>query len=367
MRILIDIGHPAHVHLFKNFYSGMISRGHDCLVTVREIPSAIRLLQIYKIPFISIGSKSDGLLKKAINQVYYNKQIYSIVRDQKIHIGLGTSITLAHVSAVSGMKSLLFDDDDDKVQPLMTLFGHPFADHVVSPDSLRGKRRKRDTVFYNGYHELAYLHPEIFTPDESVLAEIGISPGETYFILRFNAFKAHHDRSAKGLSDTQKIKLVNYLEQHGRVIITSESDTEDSLKKYLLKISPEKIHSLIYFSKMLIGDSQTMTSEACTLGVPSLRCNTFAGQLAVLEEEEKKYGLTYSFRPDEFENLMARLDSLLSNNFLHDEWQAKRKRMLIDKINVTTFMIWLVENYPDSIKLMKENSEYQSRFGSRDH
>jgi len=356
MRVLIDIGHPAHVHLFKNFYSEMISRGHDCLVTVREIPSAIRLLQIFKIPFISIGSKSDGLLKKAMNQVYYNKQVYSIVRDRKIDIGLGTSITLAHVSAVSGMKSLLFDDDDDKVQPLMTLFGHPFADHVVSPDSLRGKRRKSNTVYYYGYHELAYLHPEIFTPDQSVLADLGISRGEIYFILRFNAFKAHHDRSAQGLSDPQKIQLVHYLEQHGRVIITSESATNELLRKYLLKISPEKIHSLLYFSKMLIGDSQTMTSEACALGVPSLRCNSFAARLAVLEEEEKKYGLTYSFRPDEFESLMARLDSLLSNDFLHDEWQAKRKRMLNDKINVTAFMIWLVENYPESIKLDERES-----------
>ncbi len=57
-----------------------------------------------------------------------------------------------------------------------------------------GKQEKTGTLFYPGYHELAYLHPRRFTPDRGVLAEAGISEGERYFVLRFNAFKAHHDK-----------------------------------------------------------------------------------------------------------------------------------------------------------------------------
>jgi len=36
--------------------------------------------------------------------------------------------------------------------------------------------------------------------------------------------------------------------------------------------------------------------------------------------------------------------------------------MLSDKIDVTAFMVWFVENYPESAKIMKENPEYQWSF-----
>ncbi len=36
MKILVDIGHPAHVHLFKNMAHEMIKKGHEFFFTVRE-------------------------------------------------------------------------------------------------------------------------------------------------------------------------------------------------------------------------------------------------------------------------------------------------------------------------------------------
>ena len=36
MNILIDIGHPAHVHLYRNFYSEMKAKGHNLHVTVKN-------------------------------------------------------------------------------------------------------------------------------------------------------------------------------------------------------------------------------------------------------------------------------------------------------------------------------------------
>ncbi|MBE0673893.1 MAG: DUF354 domain-containing protein, partial [Bacteroidales bacterium] len=294
MRILIDIGHPAHVHLFRHFYHEMKQRGHEVTVTVKEIDSAQRLLGLYGIPFISLGSKSDGLMKKAFRQLLYDLRMLRLVRREKTDIGIGSSVTIAHISRLSRMKSIMMDDDDDAVEPLMTAFGHPFTDLVVSPDSLKGRRRKRGTVFYPGYHELAYLHPNRFTPDRSVLADAGLSANDRYFVLRFNAFRAHHDKGAMGINQEQKIQLVRFLEGYGKVIITTEKEASPEFARYMISVSPEKIHSLIYYSTMFIGDSQTMASEAAVLGVPSLRCNSFAGLLSSLEEEEKKYGLTYA-------------------------------------------------------------------------
>lgn len=364
MKLLIDIGHPAHVHLFRNFYSEMTKRGHKITVTVKEIASAKRLLELYGIPYVTLGLKSDSLLKKAFNQLLYDLRMLMLVWKERTDMAIGSSPTIAHVSRLSRMKSVMLDDDDDVVEPLMTAFGHPFTDLVVSPDSLRGSRKKKGTLFYPGYHELAYLHPNWFSPDPGVPTEAGLAPGEPYFILRFNAFKAHHDKGAAGLNMDQKLQLVRMLEGYGRVLITTEKEMPPELMQYRLSVSPEKIHSLLFYATAFIGDSQTMASEAAILGVPSLRCNSFAGMLSSLEEEEKKYGLTYAFSPDRFEGLTNRLKELLANPGLKEEWQRRRMAMLSDKIDVTSFLVWLAEGYPGSAEAAIKDPDSLKQFGN---
>jgi len=46
----------------------------------------------------------------------------------------------------------------------------------------------------------------------------------------------------------------------------------------------------------------------------------------------------------------------------HEQFQLRRQKMLLEKIDVTAFLVWFVENYPESAKIMKENPEYQWRF-----
>jgi len=362
MKILIDIGHPAHVHLFKYLIEQFRMNGNEPLVTVRDIPAAKELLNIYEIPYINLGSKSASLKGKLINQFKYNLRLNKIVKENRIDLAIGTSITIAHVSKISKVKSIVFDDDDDNVQPLMTRFGHPFADIILSPDILKRKGRKKETVYYSGYHELAYLHPNRFNPEPLVLKEAGIKDGESYFILRFNSFKAHHDIGVQGLSIETKWKLVNLLSKHGKVFITTERNIDPEFETFLINISPNKIHSFIYYSTMLIGDSQTMTSEAAVLGVPALKCNSFAGELSVPNEIENKYDLCYSYKPEHFDKMLHKTEELLKRDNLKQEWQIKRKNMLNDKIDVSGFFIWLVENYPHSVKEFRENPNIQFQF-----
>ncbi|MCK4889664.1 MAG: DUF354 domain-containing protein, partial [Candidatus Aminicenantes bacterium] len=331
-------------------------------ITVKDIPAAKELLGNYGFDFIELGSKKDSLFMKGVSQLKYNWRILNLIKKNNIDIGIGTSLTLAHVSKLSKLKSIILDDDDDDVQPLMTKYGHPFADYVLSPDVLEGKRKKKDTLYYPGYHELAYLHPNHFKPDPDVLKEIGMNVGENYFILRFNAFKAHHDVGVEGLSLENKRKLINLLKKEGEIFITTEKEIDSEFKKYQLKVSPEKIHSLMYYATMLIGDSQTMTSEAAVLGTPAIRSNSFVGKISYLEEEEQKYALTYGFKPDQFEEMIIKIEELLAQQDLNGVWAKKRDRMLSDKIDVTSFLVWFVEEFPESVKIMKNNPQYLKRF-----
>ncbi|MHC1703474.1 MAG: hypothetical protein AB9846_06155 [Tenuifilaceae bacterium] len=43
-------------------------------------------------------------------------------------------------------------------------------------------------------------------------------------------------------------------------------------------------------------------------------------------------------------------------------FQDNRRKMLEDKIDVTAFLVWFIEHYPDSAKIMKEDPDYQNSF-----
>lgn len=362
MNILFDIGHPAHVHYYRNVVTELLSKGHKVTWTIKEIEVVRQLLNHYGFSYHVFPKKSDSLVGKTLMQLRYDWMLLQLCWSEQIDIAIGTSVSVAHVSKLSRVNSIMFDDDDDEVQPLVTKYVSPYASTLVSPDVLRGKRKRKDTLFFPGYMELAYLHPKRFTPNPLVLHEIGVNKGEPFFIMRFNAFKAHHDVGIKGLSLEQKLKLIEILKPHGKIFITTERNIEPELRQYQMSVSPEKAHSLLAYAKIFIGDSQTMTSEAAVMGIPSLRCNSFAGRISYLEEQENRYGLTFGFLPDHFDKLLTKLNELLCNPNLKAEWQEKRQRMLNDKIDVTSFMFWFIETYPASVDQITDNSEFWTQF-----
>ncbi len=362
MNILIDIGHPAHVHYYRNMAKELELRGHKITWTVKDKSIAKTLLECFGFNYITLPAKTDGLIAKTLKQVQYDLKLLKICHKEKIDLAIGTSITVAHVSRVSRVKSIIFDDDDDYVQPLVTKYVHPYADTLLSPDALLNKRKRKDTVFYPGYHELAYLHPKRFNPDPSILDELGIRYGETFFIMRFNSFKAHHDFGVRGLSIQQKLELVKILKPLGKIFITTERNIEPELNEWQIKIEPQKIHSLMAYATLFLGDSQTMTTEAAILGTPALKCNSFAGRLSIPNEIENSYRLCYSFLPDQFEKLVKKIKELIEIPNFKNEWLNRRENMLCDKIDVTAFWEWLINDYPDSISQIKEEPEFWEQF-----
>ena len=112
MNILFDINHPAHVHLLRNTYFLLAQNGHQVMVVVKEIPSAMKLLDLYGIPFLNIGKKDDALMKKGLDQLVYDRRLLKLARKHGIEMGVGSSINIAHVSELCKMKSIVLDDDD---------------------------------------------------------------------------------------------------------------------------------------------------------------------------------------------------------------------------------------------------------------
>lgn len=353
----MDLSHPAHFHLLRNTIAECRKNGHNVFITVKNDPIIIKLLENYQLEYTLLQKKSDTLTGKAFKQLGYNYKLWKFVKRNNIHLGFCSSFTMTQIAPFSRMDAILLDDDDDEVEPLVAYLGHPLAKAVLSPDCV--KRKIKNLISYKGYHELAYLHPARFTPDESILTEIGLKTDDVFFVLRFNAFKAHHDSAIKGISLNDRRKLVQLLEKKGKVFISVEREIEPEFQKYQINIPNEKIHSLLYYAYMFIGESQTMTSEAAVLGTPSIRCNSFAGRISYLDEQESKYQLTFGFKPDETVKMFQKIDYLLSLPNLKMLWSQRRNNMLCDKIDVTDFFVQFIEDYPRSLKFKKmKNSNH---------
>ncbi len=347
MRIVVDINHPAHVHYFKHFVWEMESRGHEVLITASEKDISYRLLDLYGFSYTKIGNYGRSIAEKMIKIPILDLRMYLAVREFKPDIFLGFgSIRAAHVSALMRRPYLALDDSEPS--PYEHMLFVPFADAILTPTSFRkdfGHKHKK----YEGYIELAYLHPEYFSPDPSVLDDLGESVDSSFVLCRFVAWQAMHDVAKSGFSLEEKVRLVSRLEQHARVYISSESPLPTELEPYRITISPEKIHHMLYYARLFVGDSQTMSTEAALLGTPAVRCNSFVGQedMGNFIELEEKYGLLYNSADSKMALDMA--VGLLNDQTSKEAWRRKRQRVLSDKINVTGFLIWFVEHYPESL------------------
>lgn len=361
MNILIEIGHPAHVYKLLYTIKKLEEEKHKIVVVTKDVHSVTTLLTSFGIGYTVIGVKKDSLWLKATMQLWYNLRCFLIFKKEKINLMIG-GLSVAYLTRLTGCPSILFDDDDDDAEPLLVKYVHPYVSEILSPSPLTGTRARKDTIYYSGYHELAYLHPNHFSPDDSIFEEIGLKKGEPYFVLRFNAFKAHHDIGVHGLSTEIKRELIHLLEKKGRVFITAERNIDEEFKKYQLSLSPEKVHSLLYYATMFVGDSQTMTSEAAILGTPAVKCNTFAGKLSIPNELEEKYELCYAFLPEESDKMLLKVKDLLNIPQLKNLWNERKQKMLGDKIDVSAFYFWFIENYPESGKTMHQHSDYQYTF-----
>lgn len=359
MKILIDIGHPAHVHLFKNFAKEMLSKGHGLLFTCREKEFEKYLLNYYGFHFKSFGEKYSSLLGKVWGIIEFDLKEFVTGINSKPDIFLSHgSIYAAHASFVLGKSHISLEDTFNFEQ--IRLY-KPFTDAILTSDYFHPLKSEK-VIKYSGYHELAYLHPNRFSPDQSILHELGVGVKEKYVILRFVSWKASHDLGHKGISFENKLKAVKAFEKNSKVFISSEAELPKELRSYQLRISPHRIHDAIAYASMLFGESSTMAEEAAMLGTPSVYLyneNTF-----YTKHLEEKYGLLYNFSETEEDQKKAieKASELIKATGVKGEWSLKRQKMLSEKIDVTAFLVWFVENWPESFRIMKDNPEYQERF-----
>ena len=137
---------------------------------------------------------------------------------------------------------------------------------------------------------------------------------------------------------------------------------DKKFEPFRLNIDPLDIHHVMSFADMFIGDSQTMAAESGVLGVPFIRFNDFVGRIGYLNQLENTYKLGFGINPSEPTHLLETISELLVMQDRKLVFQNRRKEMLYKNINVSSFLLWFIENYPGSITVIKNTPEFQNRF-----
>jgi len=358
MRIVFSVSHPAHVHVFKNTIWKLQDRNHEVFICAREKEITIDLLKKFGFSFTVVSKTKSSRMHLIIEQVQRIIRFKRILDTFKPDLTISTmDPSLALASRMMGIPYYCFADTEHANASIKGAL--PFTRAVLTPSCFRKKIGLKQ-ICYNGYHELAYLHPNRFTPNPTVLNEIGLTEDDPFIIVRFVSWEASHDIGQHGIRN--KVGLVKRLEQYGRVLITSEGALPRELQPYQIRVSPEKMHDLLYYATLFYGESATMASECAVLGTHAIFCD-FAGR-GYTDEEERVYDLVYNFKLDESsqEKSIGKAVELLQDPNLKKKGREKQKRLLNDKIDVTSFMVWFIENYPESVAIIKRNPDLQEQF-----
>jgi len=347
MRILFVVGHPAHVHLFRNAIIELMERGHHVQIAAVDKESTLMLLAAYNLQYVVFGRNDPNMGLKILDTPRKDYRFLRLLRESATEIVVSTgSPYAAQASALRGIPHIAFSDTEIAVVVLRAMM--PFTDAVCTP-SVFSKDLGLKHVRYAGYKELAYLHPSRFTPQASVLDLIGASRDERLIVVRFASWDSSHDSRADGLAfrdPAEILSFIHHLGTYGRVLITSERKLPSELGRFVLEIPLERIHDLLFYSSLYIGEGATMASEAGVLGTPWIFISN--ASRGYLDDQEQKYGL--GFWETLPEGAIDRVKEIFAFPDLKRSWAVKREALLRDKIDVTDFIVGFIEDWPGSFE-----------------
>jgi uncharacterized protein len=359
MKFLIDIGHPAHVHYWKNLVWKLQERGHKVLFTTMDRDVTIALLENYGFEYISVGRGFKSLPGKIWGLFWFSIRILLISLKFRPDFYL-------HASPYIGLSALLLrkpfialEDTYNMEQVRLYL---PFTSCVITGDYNHPSLGKRE-LRLKAYLELLYLYPKYYQPKEEIHELLGINPGERYVILRFVAWKASHDIGQKGISSENKLKIVRELSKYAKIFISSEAELPSELSSYKLKIPPDQMHNALFHADLLFCESFTMASECSILGTPSIVVHSQTW-CYLLQDQMKKYGLVniFSASKDDQEKAIQKAIDILKLDNSKSNYQKASKQLIDEHIDFTGFLMWFIESWPESYNKIKKDPSFQNSF-----
>lgn len=320
MNILFDLNHPVDVNFFKNAIKILSKSGHNIVITYRNRGRLGKIVKFELGEFapIKIGQHQKTFIKKITGQLTRDLKFLSFQRRKKIDISVCFGATNAIASWLNGIPYLAFDDDFEYKIPFY--HANLFSTRHIMPAYI--PVNKKNIHHYNGFKELAYLHPRYFSPRVDELKRYELLPGKYVFIREIANVSLNYQKQNLLLT-----KIVNFIKNLGLEIVLS---LENKDLKYLygrdciiLKEPVKDIYSLMRFALFVISSGDTVAREAVLLGTPAIYTG---GRSMAVNDELIKSG--FMFKENKLENIINQIVKLSIKSE-----KERMKRPVADKIN----------------------------------
>ena len=153
-KIIIDIGHPANVHLFKYIVRDLNKLEWEVLFTVTAKDVTISLLNAYKLPYIIIGITQSKILLKLIYELWLIiKYIYLLYNRKPCIIISRGSIHSLISSFFLGIDHIVFSDTETAIY--INKITKILANAILTSDTYLHYYGKKQ-IRFPGYKEIEY-------------------------------------------------------------------------------------------------------------------------------------------------------------------------------------------------------------------
>jgi len=328
--VVVTIQHPAHVHFYKHTIRELERRNHDVHLFVVSKDVATDLLDAYGFEYEVLGERGPRYTLPA-RQAAVEYRLWRAARrlQPDVMTAIG-GVAVSHVAPLVGARSVVFTDTEHATVSNRIAF--PFADEVLTPDCYDADHGSNQ-VRYAGCHELAYLHPDRFRPDPSVLGEVGLTRDDRFVVLRHGGWGAVHDVGDGGFDDVAEV--VHRIESAGvDVVLSSESTHPPEVADRGIDLEPDRMHDLLAYADLFVGESGTMSLESAVLGTPAVYIHTARPGIV---DRLDRYGLLYPFHDDNrHEQGIETAIELLSANV---DWADRRDEFVDDHVDTTEVVV----------------------------
>lgn len=348
MRFLIEAHHPAHIHFFKFPVRIWRERGDEVLMLGRDRDVMKQLLAAY--PFIpsrivtGAGKNARFPLKEMLLR---QAAVGNAIRTFRPDLVLSLMGSYTQAARLFKVPSIIFTDSE--FQSFNHKIAHPFATRIYTPQCFwkpLGNKQHR----YNGYHELAFLHPKRFTARREVLSQLRVNGGPSvngtgpssaapepgqYVVVRTSAWNTLHDIGESGLGQKLDPLLREVLGKYSVYVVPEGGVIAPEWAKYKLSVPPEDYHDVLAFARLVVTEGASTASEAACLGVPSVYINTT--RRGYLEDQERRYRLVYNFT--DAAAAARQVTELLEHPPTAEELAEARERLVNDHLDVTEFVV----------------------------
>lgn len=322
MKILFLICHPAHVHQFKYLIKDLQKEGNNIKVLALKKDNNTYLLKKYKIKYTQIAnSTGNNPISKIIIALYTTFKIFFICKKYKPNFLIDRgSPMLSFNGFFCGIKHIVYNDND--FQNFSLNINKLFSWKIITSQYFKKNLGKKQ-IKINTLKELSYLHPKYFKPNKNIVNKYNININKPYAIVRFVAWKASHDTGIKHMSLEQKYKLIIGLSKFIKVYISTESNLPQKFDSYLLKIKPEDIHHIMYYSSIFISEGATMATESILLGIPTIYFNPIDYSIAQKLIEETKF--FYIDKSNQSKNIIKKAKKITQHKNIFDKVIFRKK------------------------------------------